>query len=296
MHDDLHHAPERVAIALGCLDLGNHRIPRRLVKRADGAVVDAGLIGEGRRRAVVDLRGTDRDHVRHHLDTEGLAQEGAGDRSGRDPRSGFPGAGAFEHRAGVVESIFEHAGVIGMPGSRPGQWGVAGPAFGLQLGGIDGVGGHHRLPLRPFGVPDLNSDRPAQSGAMAHACQHDDFVLLELHPGAAAVTQTAAGELAGYFRGRDLHTGDHPLDHRHQGAAVGFTGSCPSQHRTIFPRWRPGTQYAEALEHRQADGGQARHAHRRPVRHQCSPPAHRGDRPRNRGEQWRAKRADQPHR
>ena len=46
----------------------------------------------------------------------------------------------------------------------------------------------------------------------------------------AAVAQPTAGQLVGDVRRRHLHTGDHALDHSHQGAAMGFTSSGPTQH------------------------------------------------------------------
>jgi hypothetical protein len=78
-----------------------------------------------RRRSVVGLRRTDRDDVGQHLDAERLAQKRPGDRSGRDPGSGLTGTGAFQHRPGVVESVFEHAGVVGVAGPRPGERRIA---------------------------------------------------------------------------------------------------------------------------------------------------------------------------
>src|SRR4029078_8527659 len=166
-----------------------------------------------------------------------------GDTGGR-----LAGAGPLEYGARVVEAVLEHACVVGMAPPRPGQRCVAGD---VEVGRVDGVGGHHGLPLWPFGVADLDRDRAAERGAVPDACQYGDLVLLKLHPGAAAVAEAAAGQLTRYvFRG-DVDAGDHALDHGHKRAAVRFTGCGPSQHASHLPtprfwlrisRWpsRPG--------------------------------------------------------
>ena len=171
--------------------------------------------------------------MRQDLDAERLPQERPRDGSCRDARRGLAGAGALQHRPGVVEPVLEHARVVGVTGPRPGQRRVAGAV--LQHGGIDGVGGHHGLPLRPLGVADLDRDRAAERDAVADAGEHGDLVLLELHPGTAAVAEAAAGQLAGDVVGGDVDACDHAFDHGHQGAAVGFTSCSPSQHASHLP-------------------------------------------------------------
>jgi hypothetical protein len=89
-----------------------------------------------------------------------------------------------------------------------------------EHGFFDRVGGHHRLPFRPFRVADLDGDRTAEREAVTDSGEHRDLVLLELHPGAATVAQSASGELTGDVVGGDVDARDHALDHRHQGAAV----------------------------------------------------------------------------
>ena len=118
----------------------------------------------------------------------------------RDAGRGFACAGAFQHRPGVVEAVLEHAGVVGVAGPRPGQRLVAGDV--LELGGVDGIGRHHRFPLRPFRIADLDGDRAAERDAVPNTGEHRDLILLELHPRTAAVAQPAAGELAGYLAQR----------------------------------------------------------------------------------------------
>ncbi len=55
---------------------------------------------------------------------------------------------------------------------------------------------------------------------MPNTGQDGDLILLELHPGAPAVAQPAAGQLGGDVVGGDPHTGDHAFDHGYQRAAV----------------------------------------------------------------------------
>jgi len=150
-----------------------------------------------------------------------------------DAGGGFTGAGPLKHWARVVEAVLEHACVIGMTWPRPGQGLVAGAV--LELGGVDGIGGHHGFPLGPLRVADLNRDRAAERDAVPDARQHGDLVLLELHPRAAAVAKAAAGQLTRDVIRGDVDSGDHAFDHGHQRAAVGFTSSGPSQHASYLP-------------------------------------------------------------
>ena len=183
--------------------------------------------------------------MRHHLDAERLPQERPGDGSRGDAGRGFAGAGPLEHRAGVVEAVLEHACVVGVAGPRPGQRRVAGAL--LEFGRVDGVGGHHGFPLGPFGVADLDGDRAAERDAVPDAGQHGDLVLLELHPGAAAVAEAAAGQLTRDVVGGDVDPGDHAFDHGHQRAAVGFTSCGPSQHASHLPTTAPHDRFVHVV-------------------------------------------------
>ena len=171
--------------------------------------------------------------MREHLDAERLPQERPGDGSGGDAGGGLAGAGALEHGAGVVEAVLEHAGVVGVAGPRAGERRVAGDV--LELGRVDGSAaitvshfGHSVLPTSiAIGPPSVT---PCRTPA-----EHRDLVLLELHPGAAAVAEPAAGQLPRDLVGGDVDAGDHAFDHGHQRAAVGFTSSGPSQHASHLP-------------------------------------------------------------
>lgn len=170
--------------------------------------------------------------MREHLDAEGLTQERPGHGARGHTRGGLAGAGTFEHRTRVVEAVLEHARVVGVAGAWPRERGVA---RDVQIGRVDRVGRHHALPLGPFGVADLDRDGAAQCEAVPDPGQHRDLVLFELHPGATAVAEAAPLELCPDLLRSDGHAGDHPFEHGHQGAAVGFTSCGPTQHGCHSP-------------------------------------------------------------
>ena len=83
---------------------------------------------------------------------------------------------------------------------------------------------------------------------MPDAGEHGDLVLLELHPGAAAVAEAAAGQLTGDVVGGDVDAGDHAFDHGHQRAAVGFTSCGPSQHASHLPTSRVSAEIRPSVD------------------------------------------------
>ena len=183
----------------------------------------------GRQRGVLgDGGAADRDGVRHQPDAVGLLEEPGGHLPERDARRGLAGRGPLEHRPGVVERVLLHADEVGVPRARPGERPVAGD---LLLGvdvvgrsqrvGVDRVGAHHGLPLRPLGVADPDGDRRPQGEPVPHPAEELDRVLLELHPGATAVAQPAACQGGG-----DIGRGD--LDPRR--AARRAAGRPPPSH------------------------------------------------------------------
>ena len=163
----------------------------------------------------------------------GLAQELPGNGADGDAGRGLAGAGAFEHVAGVVEAVLEHAGVIGVTRAGAGERCVAGEVG--EFCRVDRVGGHDRLPLGPLGVTDLDRDRATHRPAVPHTADDRDLVGFELHPGAAAVAEAAAGELRGDIVRRHLDAGHHPLEHGDEGGTMGFSGSYPTQHVLNVP-------------------------------------------------------------
>jgi molybdopterin-guanine dinucleotide biosynthesis protein A len=61
-----------------------------------------------------------------------------------------------------------------------------------------------------------------------------DLILLELHPGAAAIAEPAPCQIGADLAGGDLHAGRQPLENRDEGRAVGLTSSYPAQHLAIL--------------------------------------------------------------
>ncbi|GLB67416.1 hypothetical protein AHIS1636_18560 [Arthrobacter mangrovi] len=59
---------------------------------------------------------------------------------------------------------------------------------------------------------------------MADASEDGDLVLLELHPGAAAVTKPAAGQGILDIRDVQFDAGGDAFDNSNQGRTMGFTG------------------------------------------------------------------------
>ena len=170
------------------------------------------------------------------LDAE-LLEERRGDGAERHPGGGLAGAGALQHRPGLVEAVLLHAGEVGVAGARTGQRGVAG-LVGEDFG-VHGIGGHDLFPLGPFGVADLDGDGAALGQAVADAAEDRDHVLLEFHPGAAAVAEPAAGQRLADVGAGEFHTGGHAFNYSDQCRAMGFSGSQPTQH-TFHPAMSGG--------------------------------------------------------
>ena len=149
------------------------------------------------------------------------------------PGRGRPGPRSRGRRrapgsAGLVEVVLLHADQVGVAGPGPGQRRVAGQL--VQLGLVDRVGRHDLLPLGPLGVAHLDRDRSAHGLAVPDAAEDRDLVLLELHPGAAAVAEPAPGQGVGDVVGGDRDVGGQALEDRDQGRAVGLARGEPTQH------------------------------------------------------------------
>ena len=154
----------------------------------------------------------------------------------------------------------------------PGRGRVSGALRGLALEhlGVDRVGGHDRRPLRPLGVADLDGDRAALGAAVPHAAGEGDLVLLEGHPGAAAVAEPAAGEGGVEVGGLHLDAGGQPLQHGGELLTVRLTCGQPAQHArdsasaATGPRRQPGQRRGTGRPAaRASDGaGQQRRAER----------------------------------
>ena len=144
--------------------------------------------------------------------------------------------------------------VIPARSAWPGRGRVSGALrarFGDQLG-VDGIGGHDRLPLRPLGVADPHRDGPALGQAVPDPADHLELVGLERHPRAAPVPELAPGQLGGQLLRGDLHAGDHALEHGDQRGTVGLPGGDPAQHPPIIPRPPHGPRAPAAATSRPA--------------------------------------------
>ena len=232
--DHLDDAAEGVAVLVGLVDALHHR--------GAGVGVEAAHLVGVEARDVVGLghdagRGADAaelDHVGDDPGADGLLEEVGRDPAERHAGGGLAGRGPLEDRPGLVEVVLLHAGQVGVAGPRAGQRRVAGQR--LELDRVDRVGRHDLLPLGPLGVADLDGDRAALGLAVADAADQRDLVLLELHPGAAAVAEPAAGQGVGEVVGRHPDMGGQPLEDRDQGGAVGLARGEPTQHGVSLSR------------------------------------------------------------
>ena len=179
--------------------------------------------------------GAERDHVREHLDPEGLREERLRDGPERHLRGGLPRGGPLEHRARLLEAVLRHAREVGVAGPRAGQRRVAGAP--LEQGRVDRVGGHHRLPLGPLAVADAHRHRAALGQPVADATEDLQLVGLEAHPRAPAVAQTPPGQLGRDLLRGHLDPGHQALEDRHQRRTVRLACRQPPQHHpAIVPR------------------------------------------------------------
>src|SRR5581483_3364112 len=112
-------------------------------------------------------------------------------------------------------------------------------------------GRHHGLPLGPLAVADPHRDRTALAQAVPHSAEEGDLILLELHPGAAAVAEPAAGERVRDVFGGRAHAGRQSLDDRDERGTVRFACGEPTQHGPIISR---SARLAEKLVHRPGYG------------------------------------------
>jgi hypothetical protein len=69
---------------------------------------------------------------------------------------------------------------------------------------------------------------------VADSAENGDNILLELHPGTAAVAKTAARQGIGDLPAGEFNTGGDAFDYSDQCRTMGLTGSQPTQH-TIHP-------------------------------------------------------------
>ena len=228
VHDHLDDAAEGVAVLVGLVDLGDHRLAGVGVEAAHRVGVERVHVGRGRDRAGRGLGGADRDDVRDHLDAERLLQE----RRATAPSATRAAVSRAVARSRIGRASSKSYFCMPTRSAWPGRGRVSGGVAGqrLELGLVDRVGGHHLLPLGPLGVADPDRDRAAEGAAVPHPAEELDLVLLELHPGAAAVAEAASRERVDDVLRRDLDVGGQTFEDGDQGRAVGLAGSEPTQH------------------------------------------------------------------
>ncbi len=192
---DFDDAAEGVAIRASAVDLGNHRRTGVRIEAAHRVGIDAVTIARCGHKSRRGAHLPDRDNVAQHLDVQRLSQEAGGDLTERHPGGGLAGACPFENRPDVVERVFLHPDEVGVARTRSGQRGIAGEVG--QLVFVDGIGGHHLLPLRPLAVADPDRNRAAHRNAVPDAAEEVDLVTLERHASAATVTGAAPGKRVG---------------------------------------------------------------------------------------------------
>ena len=221
-------AAEGVAVFFRLVDLRDHRGLHCGVEASDGARVE-GLCGVGARRGALVHGLSDPHDSGKDGHSRDLAVDGRGDRAEGDACGRLAGGGAFEHGPGVVEAVLVHSHEVRVPGPRLRQGFVSRDFAGVsrarvpgQLGGVDGVGGHHRAPLRPFGVAYLEGYGRADRPAVADPREDGQFVALELLPGAAPVPLPPPGERARNVRGGNAHPCRSAFHECDEGRSVGL--------------------------------------------------------------------------
>jgi hypothetical protein len=129
--------------------------------------------------------------VTKHTDAQRLLQERVRHPAQRDSGRRLPSAGSLQNRPRFGKVVLLHSHEIGVAWSRSGE--RRAPCLSFELVRRDRIGGHHRLPLGPLAVPDLNRDWATLRLAVPDAAQDGDRVRLELHPSATAKSKPAAG-------------------------------------------------------------------------------------------------------
>ena len=215
--DDLDDAAEGVAVLVGLVDRARPS-PRGVgVEAAHRVVVERAATssgcGHGRRaaRATPPSSTTWRDDP----GADGLLEEV---RTRPRPSATRAAVSRAEARSRIGRASSKSYFCMPTRSAWPGRGRVSAAlrASAVELGRVDRVGRHHLLPLGPLGVADLDRDRPALGLAVPDAADERDLVLLELHPGAAAVAEPAPGQRVGDVvgghprRGRAAPRGSRP--------------------------------------------------------------------------------------
>ena len=215
--DDLDLAAEGVARLLGLVDpaddLGLDRRVQDPDLRAIGRIVE--------RDGEVGRPGSDHPAEGHDmapdLDAE-LVEQPLGEGARGDPRRGLAGAGALQDVAGVEPVVLEHAGEVGVAGTRSAD------AAAAQLARLGRLVRHHVFPVGPVAVGDQHRHRRAERLAGADAREPLDGIALDLHARAPAVALHPAGEVPVHRTGVHRKSGGKAFDDGDEGLPVRLAG------------------------------------------------------------------------
>ena len=236
--EHLDDAAEGVAVGLRGVDLADHLGGGLGVEAAQRIRVQSGAVLGGRQRSVLgDPHGADGEGVGDEADACGLLEDRGGHAAGDHASGGLSRARALQDRTGLVQAVLEHAGEIGVTGTRTGQRAVPGDLALVAGAGIHQevlaghrIRAHDLLPLGPFRVRDLDRDRRAERAPVTEAAVDRQHVLLELLPAAAAMPEPPSGESRLQVVTGQLDPGGDAVEQGDEGRAMGFPGREPAQH------------------------------------------------------------------
>ncbi len=164
---------------------------------------------------------TNRNHVTQNFNAQ-VAQQQFCERADRNPRRRFPGRGALQNIARLRKIVLQSSRQIGMAGARRRH-----PLVFLRIARL------HRqrfFPILPVAILEHHRDRRTDRLAVMHARKEVRPVGFDLHAPAASKALLAAPEFAVHKCLVNHESGRQPGKERHQGLAVGFSGSKVAQH------------------------------------------------------------------
>ena len=214
----------RIAAAIDLRDHVDLGIEVGAAQRRVGADVARRFECDAQRRVEADA--VDAIHVADDLDVE-RSKQLPGNRARRDTRRGLAGARALEHVANIGAVVFDDAGKVGMPRTRPrdDRPDRAGRSRRRLI-----LGMHRLLPVFPILVANEQRDGRAERFAGAHARENLGLVGFDRHAAAAAVSTLTPLELFGDGVEIDMQSGRHALENDDEPLAVRLAGGEKTQH------------------------------------------------------------------